>query len=142
MVDNGQRNFHMVINLNVFGGRGSLVRIVVDDGGVVGLALDRGPASLPLRDGATAAAVGSRGGPRAGSFGFECRLNRLQRSETLQQLNRGRCYDHDFLRFLTIFGEKICVFFSKTNVMIKILHYLPLFSVNNANFFAKNCENI
>jgi hypothetical protein len=23
---------------------------------------------------------------------------------------RGRCYDHNFLRFLTIFGEKIGVF--------------------------------
>jgi hypothetical protein len=37
----------------------------------------------------------------------------------------GRCYDHNFLRFLTIFGEKMA-FFSKTNVMIKILHYLAL----------------
>jgi hypothetical protein len=26
--------------------------------------------------------------------------------------------------------------------MIQILHYLPLFRVKNANFFAKNCENI
>jgi hypothetical protein len=34
--------------------------------------------------------------------------------------------NHDFLRFLTIFGEKIGVF-PKTNVMIEILHYLPLF---------------
>jgi hypothetical protein len=25
-------------------------------------------------------------------------------------LTRGRCYDHNFLRFLTIFGEKIGVF--------------------------------
>jgi hypothetical protein len=35
------------------------------------------------------------------------------------RVTRGRCYDHKFLRFLPIFGEKIGVF-SKTNVMIKI----------------------
>jgi hypothetical protein len=39
---------------------------------------------------------------------------------------RGRCYDHNFLRFSTIFGKKLA-FFSKTNVMIKILHNLALF---------------
>jgi hypothetical protein len=38
----------------------------------------------------------------------------------------GRFYDHNFLRFSTIFGEKIA-FFSKTNVVIKILHNLALF---------------
>jgi hypothetical protein len=27
---------------------------------------------------------------------------------------RGRCYDHNFLRFSTIFGEKIGVFLKKT----------------------------
>jgi hypothetical protein len=37
-----------------------------------------------------------------------------------------RCYDHNFLRFLPIFGEKMA-FFSKTNVMIKIWHNLALF---------------
>jgi GTPase SAR1 family protein len=31
-----------------------------------------------------------------------------------------RCYDHNFLRFSTIFGEKIGVLFSKTNVVITI----------------------
>jgi hypothetical protein len=31
--------------------------------------------------------------------------------------------DHHFLRFLPIFGEKMA-FFSKTNVMITILHIL------------------
>jgi hypothetical protein len=36
--------------------------------------------------------------------------------------SRGRCYDHNFLRF----GKKLA-FFSKTNVMIKILHNLALF---------------
>jgi hypothetical protein len=38
----------------------------------------------------------------------------------------GRCYDHNFLRFLTISGEKMA-FFSKTNVMIKFLNNLSLF---------------
>jgi hypothetical protein len=37
----------------------------------------------------------------------------------------GRCYDHNFLRFLTIFGEKIGVFL-KNNVMIQILQILAL----------------
>jgi hypothetical protein len=46
----------------------------------------------------------------------------------------GRCYDHKFLRISPIFGEKMA-FFSKTNVMIKILHNLALFWVKNANFF-------
>jgi hypothetical protein len=51
-------------------------------------------------------------------------------------LARGRCYDHNFLRFSTIFVEKIGVF-SKTNVMINIWHNLALFLVKNANFFAE-----
>jgi hypothetical protein len=51
-------------------------------------------------------------------------------------VTRGRCYDHNFLRFLTIFGEKLA-FFLKTNVMIKISHILTLFWVKNANFFAE-----
>jgi hypothetical protein len=34
------------------------------------------------------------------------------------------------------FGEKLA-FFSKTNVMIKILHNLALFWVENANLFAE-----
>jgi hypothetical protein len=48
-------------------------------------------------------------------------------------VTRGRCYDHNFLRFLPIFGEKMA-FFSKTNGMIKILHNLALSWVKNANF--------
>jgi hypothetical protein len=48
----------------------------------------------------------------------------------------GRCYDLNFLRFSTIFGKKLA-FFSKINVMIKILHNLALFWVKNVNFFAK-----
>jgi hypothetical protein len=39
---------------------------------------------------------------------------------------RGRCYDHNFPRFLPIFGKKMALF-SKTNVMIKILLNLALF---------------
>jgi hypothetical protein len=38
----------------------------------------------------------------------------------------GRCYDHNFQRFLTIFCGKMA-FLSKTNVMIKILPNLALF---------------
>jgi hypothetical protein len=37
---------------------------------------------------------------------------------------------------ITIFGEKMA-FFSKTNVMINILHNLALFKVKNAIFFAE-----
>jgi hypothetical protein len=40
-------------------------------------------------------------------------------SPTTAGSTRGRCYDHRFLRFSTIFGDKMA-FFSKTNVMIKI----------------------
>jgi hypothetical protein len=48
---------------------------------------------------------------------------------------RDRCYDHNFLRFLTIFGEKIGVFL-KTTFMIKLKK--ALYWVKNANFFAEN----
>jgi hypothetical protein len=51
-------------------------------------------------------------------------------------LARGRCYDHNFLRFFPIFSEKFGVFL-KNHVMIKIVHNLALFCVKNANFFAK-----
>jgi hypothetical protein len=37
----------------------------------------------------------------------------------------GRCYDHNFLRFWAILAKKLALF-SKTNVMIKILHILAL----------------
>jgi hypothetical protein len=49
---------------------------------------------------------------------------------------RGRCYDHNFLRFFPIFGEKLAFFFN-TNVMINFFQNLALFRVKNANFFAK-----
>jgi hypothetical protein len=56
----------------------------------------------------------------------------------LKRLSKwGRCYDHNFLRFSPIFGEKrSCFSCSKSNVMIKFYHNLALFSVKNANFFA------
>jgi hypothetical protein len=37
---------------------------------------------------------------------------------------------------LTIFGKKLA-FFSKTNVMVIVLHNLALYLVKDANFFAK-----
>jgi hypothetical protein len=52
------------------------------------------------------------------------------------RVTRGRCYDHNFLRFLPIFCEKIGGF-SKTNVMINFLLKLALAGAKNANFFAK-----
>jgi hypothetical protein len=45
----------------------------------------------------------------------------------------GRCYDHNFLRFSTIFGEKMA-FFSNTNVMIQSLHNLD-FSESKMTIF-------
>jgi hypothetical protein len=40
---------------------------------------------------------------------------------------RGLCFDHNFLRFLPIFGEKIGVFFKKNNnVMIKFLQKIAV----------------
>jgi hypothetical protein len=69
-------------------------------------------------------------------------------------VTRSRCYDHNFLRFSTIFGEKIGVFltifcdfrqfsakklafFSKTDVMITIFAKTSSSLSKNANFFAK-----
>jgi hypothetical protein len=49
---------------------------------------------------------------------------------------------------ITIFGDfrqfsaKKMEFFSKTNVMIKILHMLALFWVKNADFFGENIKKI
>jgi hypothetical protein len=48
----------------------------------------------------------------------------------------GRCYDHNFGDFCH-FSAKTLAIFSKTNVIIKILHNLPLIWVKNANFFAE-----
>jgi hypothetical protein len=51
-------------------------------------------------------------------------------------LSRGQCYDHNFRRFLPIFGEKM-VFFMKTNVMIQFLHNLAFVLSKKRHFFAK-----
>jgi hypothetical protein len=50
------------------------------------------------------------------------------------RVTRGRCYDHNFLRFLPIFCEKIGVF-SKTNVMINFLHNLHSFVLSKKHQF-------
>jgi hypothetical protein len=42
------------------------------------------------------------------------------------KLTWGRCYDHNFMRFLTTFGEKIRVFL-KNNAMIKFSKKLAAF---------------
>jgi hypothetical protein len=60
-----------------------------------------------------------------GAFQFRC-LSRLWFiPELASRATRGRCYGHNFLRFLPIFDKKLA-FFSKTIVMIKILHNLAL----------------
>jgi hypothetical protein len=43
--------------------------------------------------------------------------------EGTEASSRGQCYDHKFLRFSTIFGEKLA-FSQKTNVMIKFAVFL------------------
>jgi hypothetical protein len=48
----------------------------------------------------------------------------LRRPSTTGTSSWGRCCDHNFLRFLPIFGEKKLAFFSKNNVMIKFLQKL------------------
>jgi hypothetical protein len=49
--------------------------------------------------------------------------------------SRGRCYDHNFLRFLTIFCEKNG-FFLKNQCYDQFFQNLALFWVKNANIFA------
>jgi hypothetical protein len=46
----------------------------------------------------------------------------------------GRCYDHNFLRFSTIFGKKL-LFFSKTNVMIEFFQKLAVVWGKNPQYF-------
>jgi hypothetical protein len=61
------------------------------------------------------------------------------RDSEISFLSRGRCYDHNSKQFLPILAEKIA-FFSKTNVMITILHNLALFWVKTpifCNFFRR-----
>jgi hypothetical protein len=73
---------------------------------------------------------------------FNCRFRAKWSDRVLLviRVTRGRCYDHNFLQFLQIFGE-ILAFFSKSNVMVKNLHNLALFWVKNAifcNFLRRN----
>jgi hypothetical protein len=53
------------------------------------------------------------------------------------QFIRGRCYDHNFLRFLPIFCKTIVVFLKKTMFRSNAVHNLVFFWVSNSNFFAK-----
>jgi hypothetical protein len=39
----------------------------------------------------------------------------------IESIESARCYDHNFRRFSTIFGEKMA-FLSNANVMIKFMH--------------------
>jgi hypothetical protein len=52
-------------------------------------------------------------------------------------LHQGSMLWSQFSAIFDHFWKNKLAFFSKTNVMIKILHYLALFRVKNANFFAK-----
>jgi hypothetical protein len=49
----------------------------------------------------------------------------------------GRCYDHNFLRFLPIFCEKKLAFFSKTNIMIKNLQNIAVVLVKRRQYFRR-----
>jgi hypothetical protein len=51
------------------------------------------------------------------SINFDTKWNGLQFGWFFHTLFWGRCYDHKFLRFSPIFGEKMA-FFLNTNVMI------------------------
>jgi hypothetical protein len=55
----------------------------------------------------------------------------------IHRVTRGRCYDHDFLRFFPIFGEKIGVFLENQCYDQFFFQNLALFWVKNAHFFAK-----
>jgi hypothetical protein len=82
-------------------------------------------------------------GSEPGSFIHEAVLVSSALSQQLflfravARVTRGRCYDHNFLRFLKIFGEKIGVFL-KNQFMIKILPNLALFWVKKRQFFRWN----
>jgi hypothetical protein len=62
-------------------------------------------------------------------------VNSTSRWRSPPRVSRGRCYDHNFLRFLTYFLQKMA-FFSRTNVLINFFQTLALFRVKNANIFA------
>jgi hypothetical protein len=50
---------------------------------------------------------------------------------------RGQCYDHNFRRFLTIFGEKNWRFSQKPMLWSLFMQKLAVVWAKNANFFAK-----
>jgi hypothetical protein len=55
--------------------------------------------------------------------------------ENIQKIGPwGRCYDHNFLRIWTIFGEKLA-FFSKTNVLINFFQKFSLVLSQKRQFF-------
>jgi hypothetical protein len=64
-----------------------------------------------------------------------CLGRKSQNKNRKNKASWGRSYDHNFLRFFLIFGEKIG-FFSKTKVMITIFAKLAVVWAKNANFFA------
>jgi hypothetical protein len=56
-------------------------------------------------------------------------------------MTRGRRYDHNFLRFLIIFDEKIGVFL-KNQCYDHLFEKISLVRVKNANFLAKIFKKI
>jgi hypothetical protein len=60
-----------------------------------------------------------------------------RRSNIGKEASRGRCYDHNFLRFFPIFGEKIGVFLKYQSYDQLFSKFSFVLSRKNANFFAK-----
>jgi hypothetical protein len=54
----------------------------------------------------------------------------------------GRCYDHNLMRFLPIFGEKIGVFLKRLEVMIKLSQKSSCSLSKKRHFSPLFCENI
>jgi hypothetical protein len=54
----------------------------------------------------------------------------------------GQCYDHNFRRFLTIFGEKIGVFLKKPMLWLKFCIILLCFESKTPIFFSENILKI
>jgi hypothetical protein len=70
-------------------------------------------------------------------FRYQWMNPKLERLKCFYRFRGGRCYNHNFRRFSTIFDNfrrKKLAFFSKTNVMIKILHNLALLWVKTPIF--------
>jgi hypothetical protein len=90
--------------------------------------------------------LGKRVGDVAASEAVEAEVARGEAFEDRRASTWSRCYYHNFLRFPTIFWEKLA-FFSKTNVMIKFLRYLHCIVLSQklpffANFFGENIFKI